>query len=109
MSEACTKEKDPRLKSGTRRFTFEYQRAGQPRPYADHIYEFTVTVEWVPYKDGGGIWEPNDGLNEAIVIRHARAFQPWHDKPEWHQPRLKSKRKIGPGVWQFIVTEPYLD
>jgi len=93
-------------KSGTRRFTIEYKSTGQPRPYADHIYDFTITVEWIPY--GKDDWELNE-LAYEIIERHARASQNWHDKPEWHQPRLWSKSHVNKGVWQFIVIQPFLD
>ena len=94
-------------KPGTKRFTVEYNRAGQPRPYADSITDFTLTVEWIPYW-GEKEWTPS-GLNEDIVTNFARALVWWADDPEWHEPRLDSKRQIEKGVWRFVVRQPYLD
>lgn len=95
-------------RSGTRRYSVEFCAAGQPRPYADTIYEFDLRVEWIPY-GGQPRWEPND-LNDDLIVKAARAIgHDWKDKPDWHEATLKSKTKIGPGHWRFKVTLAYTD
>jgi hypothetical protein len=103
------------MKQGDRRYTVTMNRAGQERPYGDTIHDFTLSVEWIPYKkraEGEEMkWEPND-LNETLIFQVAKAAGfSWVEKGEgdWTSPHLKSKSKEGPGVWRFIVTETYTD
>ena len=101
--------------AGTRRFTFEYKSAGQPRPYADSIYDFTVTCEWIPYAKGKSPndktrtdWVPND-LPEKRFTEMARVFNPWLDNPKWYEPHLMSVTQIDCGIWRYVITEVYTD
>lgn len=97
-------------KSGDRRYTVNRIRSGQPRPYADHIDEFDLLIEWIPYsKEAVPQWVPND-LNEDLVIKAAKTLGcNWVDKPNWHEPTLQSKSKIGLGHWKFIVKTAFTD
>lgn len=97
---------------GDYRITVECLRTGQPRPYADHLYEAIITCEVVPYKkrEIGEVLEFEPAKwNRDVVLKHAQSIREFYDKPEWHQPRLESLTEIKPGVWRMIVTQPYLD
>lgn len=103
------------MKQGDRRYTVNWFRSGQPRPYANSVYEFDIRVEWIPYKGGGTLmtWEPND-LNEDLVDAAAKALgKMFYNKgdpdTDWSYPFLTKKTKIGPGHWKYIVTEEYTD
>lgn len=88
-------------KPGSQRYTVKWNAAGQPSPYADTIYDFEVLNEWVPY--GKAEWEPRD-MVEDLFVKVAKAIgNNWHDDGNWPGPRLKSKTKIAPGHWRFIV------
>lgn len=100
------------MKPGTRRYTVEMLASGQPRAYADTIHKFRVSVEWVPYKNPQiEEWEPNE-LSPALIDKAAKALgYPWEEKGQgdWASPRLHSKTKIAPGVWEYTVVEAYTD
>ena len=103
------------MKQGDRRYTIETHRSGQPRPYADTVHDFTLKIEWVPYKrlaEGEVLtWEPND-LVEELVVKYAKSIGfGWVEKGEgdWASPHLSSKTKVGPGEWRFVVTEAFTD
>lgn len=98
------------MKPGSRRYTFETIRSGQPRPYADSVHEFLMTAEWIPL--GGTDWVPNDSLNEQLVKRQANGFCQFKesdDKPDWHESKLTSFTKDAPARWRFVVTTAFTD
>lgn len=97
------------MKSGDYRLTVENIRAGQPRPYADSIYEFTIFAEWIPY--GKTELEPVKWI-ELIFISHAKGisyFKLKTEKREWHEKYLDSVVKVGEGKYKFIIIEPFTD
>lgn len=103
------------MKPGDRRYTVNMIRAGQEKPYADTIHEFTLKIEWVPYKKREQHepmeWEPND-LHDQLVDRAAKTIgYNWVEKNEgdWASPHLTHRSKIGPGEWRFIITEIFTD
>lgn len=90
------------------RYTLVTLQAGQPRAYADSIYEYELTCEWQGMT-GRGDWQPRD-LVEPLVRKIARGMcREWFDNPEWHQAKLDTFVKIGPGHWRIKIIEPYLD
>lgn len=100
-------------KPGDRRYTVETLRSGQPRPYADTIREFVLTIEWIPYRNPPTAeWEPND-LAERLVMDAARTlghgFKTPEEGPKWYEPRLREREKLGPGKWRFLIVEEYTD
>ena len=94
------------MKSGDFRLTVEWEQAGQPRAYADSIYQFVLTAEWIPY--GKTELEPVQWFPE-VGKSYARGIKPWKDAPAWHESRLKSFNTISPGKWRVTVIEPYCD
>lgn len=81
-------------------------QAGQPRAYADSIYENVLTYE------GNGPLLPGASFRpaESLVKRHARVLvHEWNDEPNWHDDRLDFVREEKPGVWRVRVISPYLD
>ena len=99
------------MKAGDRRYTILWHCNGQPRPYAATVRDFTLKVEWWPRTDSTE-WAPND-LSEGLVDKAAKAigcnYYTRDEKPEWHQPILKSKSKIGLGEWRYRIEEEYTD
>ena len=92
--------------------TVKHLQHGQPRRYADHIYESEITIE------GERAW---DRLVEDQVKNLAKAVvHPFHDEPEgWASARLdevtrlSSEREDKLGacreVWRVRVRVPYTD
>lgn len=99
---------------GTRRFMFETLRAGQPRPYADSVYEYIITVEWIKSthpRDVTPVWEPND-ISEEVVKKLIRGFADVkfpEEKPDWYETTVTSFTKIGPGKWRLQANRAYTD
>jgi len=85
-------------------------RSGQPRPYADRVYEAEITGRiWWDSLTGEreGTWTPSEA--QAKVV--ARAFvQPFSEDPAPGalDARLKTIIHI-PGGWRVVVVEPYCD
>ena len=95
--------------SGDWRMTVETLAAGQPRAYADSVYRHRVRFERVPTLGANRTEYEPAKWEESVVLPKLRAVQVWYDKPDWHQPRLDYARKTEEGVWEFQVTQPFLD
>jgi len=85
-------------------------RCGQPRPYADSIYEAELTFEnWWDAMDGEkqGAWDPP----EEFVKRVAQLLvHPFEDPPRHPlDSRLRSIVKLGRGRWRVEIVEPFCD
>lgn len=83
----------------------EVVRAGQPRPYADSVYEYIIT-----FSGGyGGRYRPTKEM--------VRKFVEWeHHKPisdkerkDWFDPYFEVFEEIEPSKWRAIIIEPYDD
>lgn len=96
------------------RYTVECLAAGQPRPHADSVYHYRITVEW----QGVAGWK--DPENTPFVTRpelHESCVKPilralaggWKDEPDWHERRLEKCEMVAPGVWEVKIIEPYCD
>jgi hypothetical protein len=98
------------MKRGDVRVTVERLRAGQPRAYADSVYEAILRVEWVPYfLNQPEEWAPAQ-FEESVIKRYVRALvHEFSDKPEFLEPSLTMLKKEATGVWHAIVTQPYCD
>lgn len=95
-----------RVRKGTRRFTIECLRSGQPRPYADHEGVYRIAVEWIAYQTNE--WEMNEGFIEEKVKKVARAFIGWNENPTTpFDTRLESFTKIGPALWEVRTRAAY--
>ena len=96
------------VKSGDRRYTVKWNSVGQPRAYADHIYDFEILVEWIAYGDNK--WTRNDLQVTEILIQYAAKAlgRDWGGGGPF-DPELRSMTKIGPGHWRFVVVQPYTD
>jgi hypothetical protein len=90
-----------------RSVTVELVRAGQPRAYADHVYEAYLTFS-VP--EGLG-WSSKYGRKEEQVKPYIPLFvHPFvEENRQWHQPWLEKLEQVSPGRWHVIVKSPYLD
>ena len=80
--------------------------AGQARPYADSV-EIARIKFTCSFRTDGRIEESD--LNDDLVMRFCRGHFSWVDKPEWHESRLEYLKKIGNGVWEIKIVQPYLD
>lgn len=96
-------------KPGDWRMNVETLAAGQLRPHADSVYRYRVTFEHVPRVGPNRTdFVPVKWIG-AVVIPILRGVCGWEDKPDWHQKRLDYANKVGDGVWEFQVTQPYCD
>ena len=90
----------------THSITFNHIRSGQPRAYADSVYEFDMIFTANRGKDGWiDVWYPT----RESAIKYAKAHQEFFEKPEWHQPALKEFKEVEKGKWHVIIEQPYLD
>lgn len=91
------------------RIDVERLSAGQPRPYADSVYECELRfTNWWTSTTGPrkGNWEPD----EQLVREAVRLFvHPFKDEPTWADDKLKTLEKTGPATWRAVVISPYLD
>lgn len=86
-------------------------RAGQPRPYADSVYEYVLTFT------GGtlGKFTPTQDMVERYVkVIH----NPRHDEPvkkkndptmEFHHSYFEAIEKLDENKWKIVIVSPYLD
>lgn len=101
----------PQIKEGATRWTVSYNQAGQPRGYADSVYDFDVHCERVDYGDKTLTFKPLDLTYEIFekVAKSLGTSFTTSEKREWHQTFLKSKRKVAPGIWNFVAITPFND
>jgi hypothetical protein len=86
----------------------DLKQAGQPRPYADSIYEGYLTFSVPEGQMYASKW-PKDP--EQVKPFAQLLIEPWYDEPQWYQSRLKTLERV-PGEtnrWHVIVIRPYLD
>jgi hypothetical protein len=86
-----------------REIKIETLHAGQPRPYADSVYEFILE-----YKLDG----ENFDLNEGVIKKYAKALcRDFNESEEagWWEGKLRTFEKISIGKWHIVVIEPYTD
>ena len=96
--------------------TIEHLRGGQPRPYADSVYEAKITAERHGVFTNGRVIPYY--LTEAEVKKLTRMFvHGFSDNPEWDQSRLKYLLPVKPkvisgkpqsGAWKVSIVQPYL-
>jgi hypothetical protein len=80
-------------------FSHRVLRAGQPRPYADHLFEAEITV----------LAEREVTEEEVLAYcQTVRKALPRSQKTgeNWSWPFYTLRRK-GPKMWTYIVTEEY--
>lgn len=87
----------------------QWHQAGQPRRYADSLYEATFTF-------GGELlgkqWDPPEKMVKRIAAFFLHPVTPVKDKNEergWWEPFFDSCRKLGPSTWRVCIREPYTD
>lgn len=96
----------------THRITISEITGGQKRPYADSEYSGHLLIEWQGiegYKEPNAPLKPWAELNEVIVRKYAQLIHPFKVNPEWHEPRLTLLQNTGPGEWDVVIKQPYLD
>ena len=79
-------------------------QSGQPRPYADSIYESTITCK----KGDGTPWDLSDDLIKSYAKVLIRNFNE-SDKRGWWEGRLDVFKKVSDGIWHIKIIEPYTD
>lgn len=83
-------------------------QSGQPRPYADSVYEYNIELS-------GDWYGSRPDFGQEVIERAAqgltRGWAKRKDDPdrEWHQSYLDSFEKLAPSSWQVRIVEPYLD
>jgi hypothetical protein len=91
------------------RVDVEHITSGQPRPYADSIYEAELRfTNWWRSLTGPrkGTWEPK----ESDVRELARILvHPFEDQPTFGSAHLKSLTREAPQTWRVLIVDPYLD
>jgi len=98
------------MKSGTRRYTVEVVLTGQPRPYANSVYEFVLTTECIPH---GESEFRLIAIDEVEAKRVAQAVcMPFKERgkdnnPEWFESTLREFETISPGMYRLVITQEY--
>lgn len=89
--------------------TMTWQQSGQPRPYADSIYEATLEFDQsAPWTDK---WTPP----EVMVIQMARGlmnrgnFKLKDEERAWHETYAEKVEKLAPNKWRIKLIQPYCD
>ena len=90
----------------TDRYTVEWlNRGSQPRPYADHIWEFLITAE----RDMEGQFEPFPESWAAVVKQTARGICHWDEDGDHWSKKLEAFGLLPDGRWRVVVTEAFTD
>lgn len=81
--------------------------SGQPRPYADSVYEAEIELD-------GHWYTGRPDFGEEVVAQASKALvRGWtkrKDQPrEFHESFLDSIQKIAPSLWRVRIVEPYVD
>lgn len=81
----------------------ECLQAGQPRAYADSLYEYRITFT----STSRFMSRPQ----EETVRNHLRAVHPFKMKgeAEWWEDTLQELRELEPGVWYALIVRVYND
>lgn len=99
-------------KPGTQRVTCITHQWGQPGPYADHVFDFEIVVEWIPsYGPDRSEFQPRD-IQEDFAIQLAKGFVPFKtedENPEWHETRLVKWTRLAPGNFRFEAVREFTD
>jgi hypothetical protein len=86
----------------------EHTRNGQPRAYADSVFEGILTFTQVPADGGAPVLY--DGLTmEQVRDQYSRRIANWAEKPDWFDVKLYGVFKKSPGVWEVKCTQAYND
>lgn len=100
------------MNPGDVRYTVSFLHSGQPRPYADSVYKFTLTIERIPYGDATPVWVPAEHADELFDAAAQVLGHSFMDKSDparkWHQPYLAERTRDGNSV-TYTVIEPYTD
>lgn len=102
--------------SSIRSVTLELLHSGQPRAYADELWEGVLTFS-VPEGQlwaGGFPSTPEQVKPYVNLMLHGFVDKLAGEKWEWHQPWLKELERLGvpderPIRWRAVVIGPYLD
>lgn len=78
-------------------------QAGQPRPYADSIYEYEIELD-------GDWYGKRPDFGEAVVKQAAQGLtRGWSNNPGWADRKLDRFEKLEPHRWFVRIIEPYPD
>lgn len=99
--------------SSWKRITVEHIRSGQPRPYADSVYEAIITIEGgIPSSQKGYDlrWRGQESTIKEIAKMFVRNFA---DTPTPFQTGLTEIEMIEETDfcrrWRVVIVEPYTD
>lgn len=81
--------------------------AGQPRPYADSIYEAKIKFS---FTDNTKLqYDPRQSVVEEVVRLFVHVFPGLEEDMGWWDPRLEFLNKTGKGEWHVKIRVPYDD
>lgn len=86
--------------STTQTISIEHHVAGQPRPYADSIFEATLTFSWKPEeKVVRQVAAATVRYGEAVADNEA-------SQTNWFQSYFAFVRSEGGGKWRVRIVQP---
>lgn len=113
------------MKNGDYQITVECLQYGQPRPYADHVYHYRVTITRIPEIHNHSLYRDSSKHEDCpactftlvpckwskeLVEKYLKAVKWWSDKPDNpFDSKLQYIKNISEGVWEFMVTEAFSD
>ena len=74
----------------------ELTQNGQPRPYADSIYEGTVIAE-----------SEEEARSKLAEMRFVASIRDKRDKEIWYAPYFTEFKQVESGKWKFRIIEEY--
>ena len=100
--------------SDTLAMTVERVRAGQPRPYADSIYEYVFRFA---YADGSPWTPPEDQVRRLAAATHGwgservrlRTDEPMTSEGDYYRPFIQSATREDDGAWRVIIVRRFTD
>lgn len=92
-----------------RRYIVETVRSGQSQPYADHQYEYILTVDYT--FQAGGEFKPGMFSSEKEMMRVAKCLLQFHEKDDpdtnWASKFLTKVEEIEKGKYRFLCIAAY--
>lgn len=83
----------------------ETKRAGQPRPYADSVYEDILT-----FTDDRGKWTPRlEEVRKIAIGLYGDRVKEKSDVREFWEPYFEEIIQLSENSWRVIIIDPYKD
>lgn len=81
----------------------ETLQAGQPKPYADSIYEYLITLNWCPDDPDGYI----KGLAKTTLDLHG--LRGSSAEGDWWLPYIEEIKRTSEHTWKVRIKRDFLD